>query len=738
MIVIDACIELPCFQSASSEPHEAPVRPIAGHRSQPPAASKHNCLTDGLQQNHLFEDRISFICLILCDNRPIIGTSNRNIDKRSAYQVPSLQSLYHSTAAEQSSAAVNTKCPEPGYPTDFHIIRVTTKAVAESRPVRLCFNSSTPISNKLPPDPFPDCLDTQFVPRLPLAMPEITFQDEKNTISTTTSTSFGFLKDVTGVSSPASVYQVSITEELGGGGTKHASNYGSTPDHVFSDPAIAAYWADVYERAGYENRHRFDPSFEWGASEERKLVRKMDLRIVFWAWIMFCSLDLHRKNINRAISDDMLPELGMNTNDFNYGQTIFLAAFLLAELPSGLVAKKLGADRFVPMQIVSWSILSGAQVWITKRAHFYVIKALMGVAMGGFIPEIVLWLTYFYKSNELPLRLAFFWTALSTVNIAGSLMAAGILQMRGIRGWSGWQWLFLIEALMSLVVGIFAFVLMPPGPCQTKSWFRGKDGWFSEREEFILVNRLLRDDPSKGDMNNREGVSAKGLLKAIKEWEMWPLYIVGVCAYIPPGPPGEYLSLILRTHGFSVFQANLLTIPAYFLFACNLVILSYFSRRFKERGFIASLSQWWMLSFFAAIVALPDAGVWVRYALLIGILSYPYCHAILVAWTAENSNSVQTRAVSTALYIMFVQDGNIIYDNIYREDDKPLYKRGNKVLLAMVCLNIVLFYLTKAFYVWRNKAKEEKWKAMTSEEQRDYVLTTLDEGPKRLDFRFAH
>lgn len=155
--------------------------------------------------------------------------------------------------------------------------------------------------------------------------PEITFQDEKkNTaVSTTTSTSFvGFLKDkITSISSPASVYQVSLTEELGGGGgggggtnlKDDASNnylYGSTPDHVFSDPAIAAYWADVYERAGYENRHRFDPSFQWDASEERKLVRKMDVRVVLWAWIMFCSLDLHRKNINRAISDDMLPELG--------------------------------------------------------------------------------------------------------------------------------------------------------------------------------------------------------------------------------------------------------------------------------------------------------------------------------------------------------------------------------------------------------------------------------------------
>lgn len=62
---------------------------------------------------------------------------------------------------------------------------------------------------------------------------------------------------------------------------------------------------------------------------------------------------------------------------------------------------------------------------------------------------------------------------------------------------------FLIEGILTLIVGTFSWVLMPPGPCQTRNWFRGKDGWFTEREEFIMVNRLLRDDPSKGDMNNR-------------------------------------------------------------------------------------------------------------------------------------------------------------------------------------------------------------------------------------------
>lgn len=98
----------------------------------------------------------------------------------------------------------------------------------------------------------------------------------------------------------------------------------------------------------------------------------------------------------------------MNTNDYNYGQTIFLASFLAAELPSGLISKRVGADRWIPFLIVSWSIVSGSQAFLTNRAGFFAIKALLGLLMGGFIPDIVLWLTYYYTSAELPTRLAWF------------------------------------------------------------------------------------------------------------------------------------------------------------------------------------------------------------------------------------------------------------------------------------------------------------------------------------------
>ncbi|KAI1085799.1 MFS general substrate transporter [Whalleya microplaca] len=516
-------------------------------------------------------------------------------------------------------------------------------------------------------------------------------------------------------------------------------DYGSLGTHVFSDPAVADHWRNVYEKARYENRHRFDPEYKWTAEEEKRLVRKVDFRIMTWAWLMFCALDMHRRNINRAISDNMLAEIGMNTNDYNYGQTIFLACFLAAELPSGLISKKLGADVWIPTIMVGWSVTAMSQAFLKNRAGFYAIKALLGLLMGGFIPDIVLWLTYFYKSRELPLRLAWFWTALSTVNIVGSLLAAGILQMRGIHGWSGWQWLFLIEGLITLVIGTFSWALMPPGPTQTRHWFRGKNGWFTDHEELILVNRLLRDDPSKGDMNNRQAVGLPLLFKAVKDWEMWPLYIVGLTTYIPPAPPANYLSYILRKIGFSVFQANLLAIPSQFLFAVNLLIVTWISRWVNERAIVSSSSNIWIFPWVLALVVVPDtASPWVRYALLTGLLSYPYCHAILVGWNAKNSNAVRTRAVSAALYNMFVQSGNIIASNIYRDDDQPLYKRGNRILLGITVFNIVLFYVVKAFYIWRNKLRDRRWNAMTPEEQENYALSTKDEGMQRLDFRFVH
>ncbi|KAF7559615.1 hypothetical protein G7046_g4545 [Stylonectria norvegica] len=509
------------------------------------------------------------------------------------------------------------------------------------------------------------------------------------------------------------------------------AHYGSIEPHIFSSPARAEHWRNIYEKAKYECRNRFDPSFTWSAKGEVLVKRKLDWRVMLWVWIMFSSLDLVRRNINRAVSDDLLKDLGVTTDDYNTGQTIYLVSFLAMELPGGLISKKVGPFRYTPFVIILWGGLCMAQAGMKSRWSFWLLRSFVGAAQGGFIPEMILYLSYFYKSSELAIRLSIFYTAIPLTQTYGSLMAGGILQMRGVQGWAGWQWLFLIEGLICVVVGIAAIFLMPPSITEPARAFRRKDGtnkWWTEEEEKILVNRLLRDDPTKGDMNNRTAVSFKGILKTIVDPDLLPIYILGLFVWIPFQPTANYMSLTLRNLGYSVFESNVLAIPSYILFAINVVIVGWVSERFNERLLVSASSNIWMLPFFIGLIAIkPDASPWVRYALLTGINSLPYTHSILVSLVSRNSKAVGRRAVAAAVYNITYQIGSIVAANIYRDNDKPLYYTANRALVGMCVGNIVLFVLAKAYYMWRNRMIEKK-----------FVNLPESEKSHIIDMRFAH
>ncbi|KAF3345578.1 hypothetical protein VD0002_g2796 [Verticillium dahliae] len=511
----------------------------------------------------------------------------------------------------------------------------------------------------------------------------------------------------------------------------------ATQASVFDDPDTA----DRYEpHPEWENIHRFDPSARWSWGEEHSLVRKIDWRIMVWACIMFMALELDRANIQQALTDNFLGDLGMTTNDYNLGNTIFKLSFLCAELPSQLLSKWIGPDRWIPAQMVLWSLIASTQFWLSGRHSFLIFRALLGMLQGGFIPDVILYLSYFYKHHELSLRLGFFWTAMSLADIFSALFASGILHMRGVNGQAGWRWLFLIEGLITFVAGVFGFLLMPAGPCQTASWFRGKQGWFSKREEIIMVNRVLREDPGKSGMHNREAITPQLLWNSLKDFDLWPIYLIGLTFEIPMGPPKLYLTLTLRSLGFDTFQSNLLSIPYTIGHMIMMLGLTYIGEIFKELSFVSMIGQVWALPLliFLNIVNTDEINRWLFYFVIILLLMYPNPHPIQVGWNSRNSGSVRSRTVSAACYNMFVQGSGIISSNIYREDDAPLYKRGNRWLLAIACGNIALYLSVKAYYVWRNKQRDRRWSAMTEDERLDYLSTTTDEGNKRLDFRFAH
>uniref|UniRef100_A0A093VJ02 Putative transporter n=1 Tax=Talaromyces marneffei PM1 TaxID=1077442 RepID=A0A093VJ02_TALMA len=485
-------------------------------------------------------------------------------------------------------------------------------------------------------------------------------------------------------SEPEYAGTTTTTAGLGGEALEALRNRVSGGDATFDQTEDPRYYKPVDT---YEGIHRWDPEFQWEEWEEKKIVRKIDLRICTFACLTFFALQLDRGNLVQATSDNMLTDLGLTTNDYNTGNTIFYVCFLFAELPSQLISKRLGPDRWIPIQMVSWSLIASCQAFLTGRSTFFATRASLGLFEGGFIPDTILFLSYWYTSKELPVRLSFFWSAYEMTAIIGAFLAFGFLHIHTNTGTGQWRYLFALEGLITGVIGIFAAFYMPASPTQTAGRFRGKSGWFSEREEKIMVNRVIRDDPSKGSMHNRQAITPKLLLEALFDYDMWPIYILGLVWLIPTNPVNSYLSLELRSLGFDTFKTNLLTIPAYAMFILNLGLFTWLSEKLNQRLLLGAFAEIWNLIFLIALEVLPaNKSTWSRYVLLILLIGSPYMHAVIVAMTSRNSGSVRTRTIASAVYNMTVQASGIIGTNIYRSDDAPLYLRGNKVLIGIASL----------------------------------------------------
>ncbi|KAI0161970.1 major facilitator superfamily transporter [Xylariaceae sp. FL1272] len=507
----------------------------------------------------------------------------------------------------------------------------------------------------------------------------------------------------------------------------------ATQPSIWDSEHIEEYKA-LYIHPKWENYSAFDPSFRWTYREENAVRRKVDWKIMVWVCVMFAALNTDRDSISNAVSDNLLDDLSLTTADYNLGQTLFRVGFLLAELPSQLISKRLGPDLWVPIQICIFSFISGSQFFLQGRASFLVTRFLVAVFQGGFIPDMILYLSYWYTGKRLPIRLAWFWTSSQLVSIATGFLAVGLLSLRGYLGYAGWRWLFLVE----FAVGIGSFFLMPTSPARTKSWWNPK-GYFNDKEVKIIVNSVIRDDPAKAGMHNRQGLTVGQIWKCAKDYDMWPLYALGLLFGIPKYPVSQYLTLSFRGLGFNVIQTNLLTIPNVVASSITMILITAVSELVENRSLVAMAEDLWLLPNFAALIALPDPiASWTYFAIATVLLSFPYTHPIQVAWTSRNAGSVQQRTVSAAIYNIWVQVSAIIGANVYQPSDSPRYFKANKGLLVLCIYLVVVQYPGTYWYYRRRSAQKARdWDAMTAEEQDDYRKTTTDIGNKRLDFRFA-
>lgn len=214
-------------------------------------------------------------------------------------------------------------------------------------------------------------------------------------------------------------------------------------------------------------------TFDDAAALERFTVRKALLRIIPFLGLCYFFAYLDRVNVGIAALQ-MNGELGIGSTAFGLGSGAFFLGYFLFEVPSNLLLERVGARRWIARIMVSWGLLSAAMMFVAGPVSFVVMRFLLGLAEAGFYPGVILYITYFFPAAHRARVIAVFTLSVPFSLFIGSPMSTAILEMHGAFGLHGWQWLFLLEGLPCVVLGMLCLLVLADSPA-TAPWLNARE-----------------------------------------------------------------------------------------------------------------------------------------------------------------------------------------------------------------------------------------------------------------------
>ncbi|WP_213304075.1 MFS transporter [Paraburkholderia sacchari] len=241
----------------------------------------------------------------------------------------------------------------------------------------------------------------------------------------------------------------------------------------YSAPLIADEAADAPARSDA-------PSFE------ARTYAKVSRRLI--PFLMLCYLGAYLDRVNVGFAKlQMLNDLRFSETVYGMGAGIFFLGYFLFEVPSNLVLHKVGARKWLARIMLTWAVISASFVFVKSPVVFYALRFLLGVAEAGFAPGVILYLTYWYPSARRAKALSLFFMAIPLAGIVGGPLSGAILHgLHGTMDMAGWKWLFLLEALPSLVLGIAILLFLDDGIASAK--------WLTDAEKALLARNVAGDD----------------------------------------------------------------------------------------------------------------------------------------------------------------------------------------------------------------------------------------------------
>ncbi|KAL4934623.1 major facilitator superfamily domain-containing protein [Aspergillus undulatus] len=442
----------------------------------------------------------------------------------------------------------------------------------------------------------------------------------------------------------------------------------------------------------------YDPELMSGrtlltAEEEKKLLRRIDWRLMSLCSIIFLFKNLDSNNssnariMNQGTNHNIMTQLGITSNEYNLVTVLYYVPYIVLEAPSNLLLKRFSPSRWQSRIMVSWGIFLMCNAAVKNKGGLYATRFLLGVAEAGQFPGVILQMTYWYRPDEMSLRLLYFYICGNFSNVIGGLLAYAFDTVSGAGGLSGWQWLFLIQGIATVIFGVAIWFLLPDFP-ETANWL-------TEREKKFIQARL----PSNAPRASEKNFKLHEVIDALKDLRLWLFTLIWATFTVGTDGVTFYQSTVIANLGFStIAQAQLLNIPITVTGLLFITITGIMADRSQIPRPIYPLSFLVViLACYGVFLAYPSTGA-IYAVTLIGNALKAGWFPVMWPWRVQTTS----RATGSAFAIGFVnsygQIGGAIGPQMFKEEYAPRYAVPFAAAMGLVgacgILTLVTWWVT--------------------------------------------
>ncbi|KAF4956139.1 hypothetical protein FSARC_11669 [Fusarium sarcochroum] len=414
-------------------------------------------------------------------------------------------------------------------------------------------------------------------------------------------------------------------------------------------------------------------------AEEKALMRRVDWRIMTVCSFLFLIKNLDSDNIsnarimNRETPRNIMTELGMTSDQYNLLTVLYYVPYIVLEAPSNLLLKKFSPSTWQSRIMVSWGIMLLCHVPVSNKEGIYTTRFLLGLFEAGMFPGVILQMTYWYRPDEMSIRLLYFYCLGNLSGVFSGLLAFGFDTISGRAGLSGWQWLFLFEGLLTFVFGIAVKFILPDFPPTAK--------WLTDKEKAFIQARLPANAPraAEQDFNIRE------IIDTLKDKRLWLFTLIWATFTVGTSGVRFYQPTVIANLGFTtIAQAQLLNLPISLLSIAVIGITGFFADNGKLPRPLYPLTVFAIiLACYGVLVAYPSNGA-VYAATLIGNAFTSAFFPLMWPWRVQTTSRATGSAFSIGFVNSYGQIGGAIGPQIFRSKYAPRYKESFASAMALV------------------------------------------------------